>query len=125
MVLVDTSIWIRGLAGAGPIRDELGRLLAGDEVVAHELVYGELLVGDRGGRKRPLAVYERMHKARMVPHDEVVALVHHRDLSGRGLGWIDVHLLASALAGRFELWTADRLFAEVAAELGVGYRPRR
>ncbi len=82
-------------------------------------------MGDRGGRKRPLAMYARMHKAQTVPHNEVVALVHHRDLTGRGLGWIDVHLLASALAYRFELWTADRLFAEVAAVLGVGYRPRR
>ena len=121
MVLVDTSVWTRSLAGRAPYMAELDRLLSRDEVAGHELVYGELLIGDRGGRVKLLAAYERMHQAAMVPHREVVAFVRDRDLQGRGVGWIDVHLLASAIVGRLQLWTADPRFSAVADALGVAY----
>lgn len=121
MVLVDTSVWIRSLANRAPYTAELARLLGLNEVTGHELVYGELLIGDRGGRGKLLAAYERMHQARMVPHRDVVAFVHDRDLHGRGVGWIDVHLLASAIVGRLQLWTADPRFSAVAKDLGVAY----
>jgi predicted nucleic acid-binding protein len=121
MVLVDTSVWIRALANRPPYVAELDRLLGLDEVAGHELVYGELLIGDRGGRRKLLAAYEQMHQAVMVPHREVVQFVRDRDLHGRGVGWIDVHLLASAIVERFELWTADPRFSAVASEFGVDY----
>ncbi len=121
MVLVDTSVWIRFLANRTPYARTLDALLSRDEVAGHELVYGELLVGDRADRAKLLAAYEEMLQASMVPHSDVVAFVRHRALHGRGVGWIDVHLLASAVVGQLQLWTADaRLFA-VAKELGVGY----
>jgi predicted nucleic acid-binding protein len=124
MVLVDTSVWIRGLAHEEPFSSELGSLLDGDEVAGHDLVYGQLLIGDTGGRKKFLESYSRMHWAEMVPHDEVVAFVRDRDLPGRGVGWVDVHLLASAIAARMQLWTADARLAEMAAERRVGYQLR-
>jgi predicted nucleic acid-binding protein len=122
MVLVETSVWIRSLAGREPYMAELDRLLGRDEVAGHELVYGELLIGDRGGRRKVLAAYEIIHQASSVPHREVVAFARDRDLHGRGVGWIDVHLLASALVGRFQLWTADENLAAIAKELGVAYK---
>ncbi len=121
MVLVDTSVWIRFFAGRAPYSSQLDRLLSRDEVAGHELVYGELLIGDRGGRSTFLADYERIHQARIVPHSDVVAFVRHRRLQGRGVGWIDVHLLASAIVERFRLWTADPRLAALAQELGVAY----
>lgn len=121
MVLVDTSVWIRSFANRTPYAMELDRLLDRDEVVGHELVYGELLIGDRGGRRTFLAAYEQMHQASTVPHREVIAFVRHRELQGRGAGWIDIHLLASAIVGRLYLWTADPRFAALAKELGVAY----
>lgn len=121
MVLVDTSVWIRFLAHREPYATELDTLLGRDEVTGHELVYGELLIGDRGGRRDFLALYEQMHQADMVPHREVVAFVRARDLCGRGFGWIDVHLLASAIVGRLQLWTADPRFSAVAKQLGIAY----
>lgn len=124
MVLVDTSVWIRGLAGREPYRSELDSLLAGDEVAAHHLVYGELLVGDRGGRARFFLNYDRMRRAVTVPHREVVAFVRDQDLTGRGVGWVDIHLLASAIVEGMDLWTADPRFSALAAELGTGYRLR-
>jgi predicted nucleic acid-binding protein len=121
MVLVDTSVWIRSLAGRASYMAELDRLLGRDEVAGHELVYGELLIGDRGGRGKLLAAYERMHQAVMVPHSDVARFVRDRDLHGRGVGWIDVHLLASAILGRLQVWTADPRFSALATELGVAY----
>jgi predicted nucleic acid-binding protein len=121
MVLVDTSVWIRFLANRAPYAIELERLLGLDEVTGHELVYGELLIGDRGGRGKLLTAYEQMYQASVVPHPDVVAFVRHRNLHGRGVGWIDIHLLASAIVGRLQLWTADPRFAAVARDLGVAY----
>ena len=121
MVLVDTSVWIRSLANRAPFAAELSRLLDVEEVAGHDLVYGELLIGDRGGRRTLLAAYEQMYQAPAVPHREVVAFVRHRKLHGKGVGWIDIHLLASALAGRFRLWTADPRLSALAREFGVAY----
>jgi predicted nucleic acid-binding protein len=124
MVLVDTSVWIRFLAGRAPFARDLDVLLAGDEVVGHEMVFGELLIGDHGGRMELLEAYEKMHRAANVPHGDVVTFVRERDLLGRGLGWIDAHLLASALVSRCRLWTADCRFAAVAEEIGIAHVQR-
>jgi hypothetical protein len=121
-VLVDTSVWIRFLANRAPYAAELDDLLSRDEVSGHDFVYGELLIGDRGGRKALLADYERMDQAPVVPHSEVVAFVRDRKLNGRGIGWIDAHLLASALVRRLRLWTADSPLVMVATELGIAYK---
>lgn len=121
MVLVDTSVWIRFLAGRPPYAAGLEELLGAGEVAGHDLVAGELLIGDKGGRARLLADYERMHQAPPVPHREVAAFVRERRLHGRGIGWIDAHLLASSLVGRLKLWTADPRLALVAKELSVSH----
>jgi predicted nucleic acid-binding protein len=122
MVLVDASVWIRFLMGREPFVRELGRLLSLDQAVGHDLVYGELLIGDRGGRKQLLHEYKSIVQATAVPHAEVVQFVDHRGLNGRGIGWIDVHLLASALVDGTTLWTADLRLSAVADELGVDYQ---
>jgi predicted nucleic acid-binding protein len=120
-VLVDTSVWIRFLSNRPPYAAELDKLLSRDEVSGHAFVHGELLIGDRGGRKQLLTDYEQMHQAPAVSHGEVVAFVRERRLHGRGIGWIDVHLLASALVGNLRLWTTDPRLATVAKELEVDY----
>ena len=121
IVLVDTSVWISFLSNRAPYGTELGELLSRDEVSGHDFVYGELLIGDKGGRKQVLANYEKMHQAPMVSHAEVVEFVRGRRLHGRGVGWVDAHLLASALVGRLKLWTTDPRLAALAKELGIGY----
>lgn len=121
IVLVDTSVWIRFLANATSYAAEMDRLLGQDDVSGHDFVFGELLLGDKGGRKTLLTHYQQMHQAPVVPHDDVVTFVRDRRLHGRGIGWIDVHLLASCLVGGLRLWTADPRLSAVAGELGVGY----
>jgi predicted nucleic acid-binding protein len=120
-VLVDTSVWVRFLSNRAPYASRLDELLSRDEVTGHDFVYGELLIGDKGGRRSLLTEYERIDHAPVIPHSEVVAFVRDRRLHGRGIGWIDVHLLASAVVARVELWTTDPALATVAKELGIGY----
>jgi predicted nucleic acid-binding protein len=121
MVLVDTSVWIRALSNRTPFVGELDRLLDLGQVFGHDLIYGELLIGDRGGRKKLLEAYERMFQAATVPHPEIVTFVRERNLHGCGVGWIDIHLVASALVGGLKLWTADLRLSTLADELGVNY----
>jgi hypothetical protein len=78
-------------------------------------------IGDKGGRKKLLSDYERMHEAPVVSHEEVVAFVRDRRLHRRGVGWVDAQLLASALVGRLKLWTMDPSLESLATELGVAY----
>jgi predicted nucleic acid-binding protein len=120
-VLVDTAVWIRFLSNRAPYAAELDRLLSLDQVTGHDFVYGELLIGDKGGREALLANYELMEQAPVIPHREVVTFVRDRKLHGRGVGWIDMHLLASAVVGRLRLWTTDPALAALAMELGVSY----
>ena len=121
IVLVDTSVWIRFLSNRAPYAGVLDGLLSRDEVSGHDFVFGELLIGAMGGRKQLLADYERMYQAPVVPHADVVEFVRDRRLHGRGVGWIDAHLLASALVGHLKLWTTDPRLATLAKELGIGY----
>lgn len=121
MVLVDTSVWVRFIAGREPYATELDRLLMENDVLAHEFVYGELLLGDRGGRTKLLGEYERIQRAPTVRHDDVLELVRSRDFNGRGIGWVDAHLLASTLIAQARLWTADENLSRLAREAGVAY----
>lgn len=121
MVLVDTSVWIRFLANRGPYAAGLDRLLNRDEVAGHDLVCGELLIGDSGDRTALLKSYAVIHRAPVAAHSEVVSLVRTHRLQGQGIGWIDAHLLASALLAATPLWTADERLAGVARALKVAY----
>jgi len=124
MVLVDTSVWIHFLRGNSSYASPLKNLLANEEVGGHELVFGELLIGDRGGRHEFLVNYGAMPSVDPASHREVVQFVRSHKLHGRGAGWIDVHLLAAALIGKVRFWTADERLATLAEELGVAYSPK-
>jgi predicted nucleic acid-binding protein len=119
-VLVDTSVWRRYFGGAAGARG-LGVLLDEDgSVLVHPFVVGEMVLGGLSTREQRL--FERLPSADSVPHDEVLELVRGRRLDRRGIGWVDAHLLASALTSSAELWAMDAALEAVAAELGVGFR---
>jgi predicted nucleic acid-binding protein len=124
MVLVTTSVSIRFLAGREAYASGLDDLLGRDEVVGHEMIFGELLLGDVGGaRKHLLDPYAQMHYAVTIPHEEVVEFVRMRRLSGCGVGWVDINILASAVVGGFQVWTADSHFSAIASDLRIAYAP--
>ncbi len=118
MTLVDTSVWVdffRGSKRASKLRE----LLEANEVLLHPSVLGELVLGGLGsGREVVIADLQRLPVAPNVSDEEVLKLITSRGLSGRGLGWVDVHLLASALIAGCRLWTLDRALAAAATDLG-------
>jgi predicted nucleic acid-binding protein len=122
LVLVDTSVWVRALhrAAHAALRQSLDRLLDEERVARHAFVYGELLVGNRGGRRAMLTRYLTCPDLPPVSHDGVVAFVQARALAGRGLSWIDCHLLAAAVRYRVAVWSTDAALQGAARELGVG-----
>lgn len=119
MILVDTSIWVDHLRGANV---DLARLLDGGLVAVHPFVIGELACGSLVNRQEVLALLHALHGAPVATSEEALAFIESRSLMGRGIGFTDVHLLAScALAGDLSLWTGDRRLASVAREMGLGH----
>jgi predicted nucleic acid-binding protein len=116
VILVDSSIWIDHLRSPQP---SLEALLAAGRVVCHPFVIGELACGHLRQRQKMLAQLGELDQLPVVSHDEALAFVEARALAGRGVGWADVHLLASALVARAQLWSRDKRLAAVAAELGL------
>ena len=117
MILVDTSIWIDHLRGGD---NGLAAKLDAGQVLTHPLVIGELAMGDLRPRDVVLRSLTQLAQAVVARDDEVLAYVERLVLHGRGIGYIDAHLLAStALSPDTQLWTRDRRLAEIAAELGL------
>jgi predicted nucleic acid-binding protein len=124
MVLVDSVAWIRHLYGVEPFVRIISGLSNDERVLGHDFVYGELLIGDsNGARAKFLSAYTRLRYARTVPHREVVELVRARRLGGRGIGWVDAHLVAAALAAGAQILTGDKSLRDVAAALDILYTP--
>jgi hypothetical protein len=118
-VLVDTSVWRRFFAGAAGV-SALGDLLDEDGgVLVHPFVLGELVLGGLSTREE--ALLGRLPSAATLAHDEVLQFVRRSRLARRGIGWVDAHLLASALASSAALWSADAPLASAAAELGADF----
>lgn len=119
MILADTSLWIehlrRGHAG-------LAAALEREEVLVHPFVVGELACGNISNRAELLELLGRLPAAPRATDREVLHFIEHRRLMGKGLGYIDAHLLAStALVGTARLWTRDRSLADVAARLDLAH----
>jgi predicted nucleic acid-binding protein len=93
--------------------------LSDGQVLTHPFVSGELACGNLKDRESILSGLNALPAAHMASHAEVMQLLDSRRFWGRGLGWIDMHLLASALLSRCQLWTLDKRLAEAAIELGV------
>jgi predicted nucleic acid-binding protein len=111
MVLVDTSVWVSHLrkTHAG-----LVDLLNDGEVACHPFILGELACGNLKNRTTILMLLEALPMALPVEHKEILAFIEGHDLMGKGLGYIDVHLLASAVLTGFPLWTFDKKLEQVA-----------
>ena len=116
MVLADTSIWVEHFRRGEPA---LAKRLSDGLVLMHPFVTGELACGNLKDRAAILTDLEALPPARVASNPEVRQLVEERKLWGRGLGWIDAHLLASALLSNCQFWTLDKRLEHTAAELGL------
>lgn len=118
MILVDTSVWANHLRSSEP---RLEALLKGRRVIVHSFVLGELACGNLPKRAETIAYLEELPVAALASELEVRHLLESRRLWGSGLGWVDLHLLASTMIEKSNLWTADRAMAAAAKQLGIAF----
>ena len=119
MILVDTSVWADHLRKGVPA---LASALEQGNVLMHPFVRGELACGNLKNRGEVLRLLEELPGAPIATDVETLNFIERRALMGRGLGYIDVHLLASvALAGTARLWTRDKRLAVVAVDLKLAH----
>ena len=115
-MLVDTSVWIDHLRHD---REDLRALLEAGEVVCHPFILGELACGTIRRRDEVLSLLAALSQLGVAEHDEVMQLLDTHQLMGKGLGWIDAHLLASARLAGDTLWTLDGPLNRAAQKLDV------
>ncbi len=116
MILVDTSVWVQHLRKGS---DRLRSLLDEERVFCHPFVIGELACGTLRNRQEVLRLLKALPQAQVAEHEEALHLLEERRLHGRGLGWIDAHLAASALLTGCSLWTFDKPLEKAASVLGI------
>lgn len=93
------------------------------EVITHPFVIGELACGTLQDRDEVLGLLARLPSAVVAGHDEVLLFIERRKLMGKGVGYIDAHLLTSVtLTPDALLWTRDKRLAAVAADLRLAVR---
>jgi len=122
MILVDTSVWIDHLR----VGDEgLVTLLDSVQVLCHPFVVGELACGNLRNRGEALTLFGELPRVAVATDAEVLYFIEQHGLMGRGIGYIDAHLLAAvSLAGPARLWTRDKRLGAVATDLGLAYETR-
>jgi predicted nucleic acid-binding protein len=116
MILADTSIWIVHFRYGEP---RLAHRLSEGLVLMHPCVSGELACGNLKDRRAILSDLQALPPAEVASYADIMALVEERKLWGRGLGWVDVHLLASSLLSECQLWTLDKQLKRAALEMGL------
>lgn len=125
MILADTSVWVDHLRAGAPV---FTALLDAGMVLAHPFVIGELALGNLRQREMVLKALADLPHASVATDAEVLHFIELHALSGRGIGYIDAHLLAAVkLTAGAELWTNDKRLHGVAVQLGLAItlpRPR-
>ncbi len=116
MVLVDTSVWINHLR-KGDRR--LEKLLFEGDVVCHDYIIGELACGNLSNRKEIISLLQSLPISPVVEFLEFLYFIEKNLLSGKGVGFVDIHLLASAQSYQVPLWTEDKRLKVVAGDLGL------
>ena len=118
MMLVDTSVWVdhlrQGDAGLAAALQTL-------QVSVHPFVAGELACGNLRARAEVLGLLQSLPPAPVATDKEVLAFIDAHALMGRGIGYIDVHLLAAARLAGMTLWTRDKSLQAIASELGLAH----
>ena len=116
MILVDTSVWVEHLRHGLP---RLATHLQEGEVLIHPWVIGELACGNLRNRSQLLELMQGLPAATVASDAEVLLLIERDRLMGRGIGYVEAQLLASAKLSHCRLWTQDRHLAAVAQEQGL------
>lgn len=117
MILVDTGVWIDHLHSA---EVRLVELLEIDQVGCHALVIEELALGSISQRDAVLDLLANLRQFPAAQHDEILHFTDQRELGGRGLSAVDVHLMAAvALVEGARLWTRDKRLKAASVDVGI------
>jgi len=119
MILVDTNVWVNHFNDTDA---ELVTNLNIGSVACHPYIIGEIACGKLQKRKQILNLFESLPSAPVLEPEEIVAFIEARKLMGKGLGYVDMHLLASTVLAGLKLWTEDRKLKREAEILGVSYK---
>ena len=118
MVLVDTSVWVSHLRDGNP---GLEKLLNDGEVVCHPFIVVELACGNLKNRKEILTSLQSLPMTILAEDGEVLKFIENHQLMGKGLGYIDVHLMAAAVITDVPLWTFDKILDKLTKKIGISY----
>jgi predicted nucleic acid-binding protein len=120
MVLVDTSVWVRHLRAGD---SDLEQLLNNGEVMCHPYIVGELACGNMKNRHEVLSLLQLLPLTTLARHEEILQFIEMNHLMGKGLGYMDVHLAASAVLSGVPILSYDKKLNEVSEGLGIRYDP--
>ena len=116
-LLVDTSVWVDHLRKHDPL---LAEALEDNRVVMHPHILGEISLGSLKDRQTVLSLLENLPQTPTATGREVQIFIERRRLFGRGIGYVDAHLLAAAsLAPGLAIWTRDKCLMGVAGDLNL------
>jgi predicted nucleic acid-binding protein len=119
VILVDTSVWVDHLRRGDAA---LVTMLDANEAAIHDFIIGEIACGHLKARERVLGLLASLPRIVPATEEETLHFLDHRHLFGRGLGYIDVHLLvATSLHADTSLWTRDKRLRAIASELNLAY----
>jgi len=119
MVLVDTSIWVAHLRQGNR---RLEKLLMDAQVLCHPFVIGELACGNLKNRNEIISLLQSLPMAPTIEFDEFLFFIDQNHLMGKGVGFVDVHLLASSQLAEAPLWTTDKKLKSSADQLELAFQ---
>ena len=119
MVLVDTSIWVTHLRQGSR---QLEKLLMDAEVMCHPFVIGELACGNLKNRNEIMSLLRSLPMALTIEFEEFLFFIDKNQLMGKGIGFVDIHLLASTQLTGIMLWTADKRLRSAADQLELTFK---
>ena len=119
LIIVDTSVWIRHSERPNRV---LLEYMETPEVLMHPMALGELACGMFSRRDERFRTWRSLPRAPLHDHDEVVGWIESERLMGRGIGFIDAHLLYSTVRRPgTRLWTHDKRLEGLARRFGVAH----
>lgn len=118
MVLVDTSIWVIHFRDGNR---RLEKLLLDAEVACHPFIIGELACGNIKNRDEIISLLQSLPTNSTIELNDFLYFIERNKLIGMGLGFVDVHLLASAQLSGIPLWTSDKRLKSAAIDLKIAY----
>ncbi len=118
MVLVDTSVWVSHLRHGN---SKLQKLLQEGRVASHPFIIGELACGNISNRTEIISLMQALPMLDAVEHEELLLFIEHNKMMRKGLGFVDVHLLAATMLAGIPLWTQDKKLKKACSQLSIDF----